>query len=662
MLSRNRNPRFFQLSRFCKIILISILIASRFRKIKLFMITNTAPNLYALLVAIDTYPRESMVRNLNGCVADVQAMDRMLDQHAPGNYNYHRTILCNQEATYHALHSAFKLQLHQATPEDIVFFMFAGHGSRQPSAEDFAGFGAEDETLVCYDSRLLGGLDLADKELAVLLSGIQANHLLVILDCCHGGSGTRNSSLPSHLNIRMAPLHYFARPLESYSHGYYSAQKMARGSVAVPLRPHLLLAACGPHQFAAETPSGRGAFSAALQQVLGGEGFHQAYQLLFEQTRASLLEKGYTQTPQFECYGGEDPQRSFLGLGQASSSLQPFRLYEGMPDRWFIDFGAIHGLPEGSAAELYVDLFAADGASETFKLIGLGPERIEIALPETNAFTSGASVSASLRFIALNDTYIDLQCAAFNLQDLQGLVPPWMHFAPHTYPATSGFRLIQLASGRMELIDLESTQLLRWIAEPSGQCLLLLMDSLVKVIRWRHLLRLSNGCMEPYFDQVFVHFDLIDRGGQAIQLPDNWREVTLDHGADGIPSHFPHIRISNHSGHRVHVYLFHASQKYGIELLEAREYGDLTQAGTLWGQATDRGLFLPKGQDHAIDRFIVLLSTQPIEAWKLTQSGFEPGSEIQSKRDLVSRCDSHPTRWVCRKWELTLAKKHTLPT
>ena len=50
------------------------------------------------------------------------------------------------------------------------------------------------QTLVCADSRRAGVPDLADKELSVLLDDVAARgpHVLVVLDCCHSGGGTRD--------------------------------------------------------------------------------------------------------------------------------------------------------------------------------------------------------------------------------------------------------------------------------------------------------------------------------------------------------------------------------------------------------------------------------------------------------------------------------------
>jgi hypothetical protein len=74
-----------------------------------------------------------------------------------------------------------------------------------------------DETLVCYDSRTDGSWDLADKELAKLIAEVAEKnpHIVVIMDCCHSGSGTRGS-LDSTVAVRRAPMDKRQRPLSSF--------------------------------------------------------------------------------------------------------------------------------------------------------------------------------------------------------------------------------------------------------------------------------------------------------------------------------------------------------------------------------------------------------------------------------------------------------------
>jgi len=84
-------------------------------------------------------------------------------------------------------------------PNDVCLVYFSGHGSQEPAAPEFRHLKADgnNETLVCLDSRLPGGRDLVDKEVAWLLWRIAQEHptvhVLVIMDCCHSGDNTRSA-------------------------------------------------------------------------------------------------------------------------------------------------------------------------------------------------------------------------------------------------------------------------------------------------------------------------------------------------------------------------------------------------------------------------------------------------------------------------------------
>lgn len=56
----------------------------------------------------------------------------------------------------------------------MALFYYSDHGLQENAPPEFWNFEPDrlNETLVCYDSQLPGGWDLADKELAQLWSGM----------------------------------------------------------------------------------------------------------------------------------------------------------------------------------------------------------------------------------------------------------------------------------------------------------------------------------------------------------------------------------------------------------------------------------------------------------------------------------------------------------
>ena len=104
-------------------------------------------------------------------------------------------LLINEQAIRENGIAGFRKHLQQASESDVALFYFSGHGSQEYAHEVFWNVEPDrlNETLVCYDSRALGGWDLADKELNFLIKEVSNNnaHVVVILDCAHSGSGTR---------------------------------------------------------------------------------------------------------------------------------------------------------------------------------------------------------------------------------------------------------------------------------------------------------------------------------------------------------------------------------------------------------------------------------------------------------------------------------------
>src|SRR5579862_4306489 len=157
------------------------------------------PRLFSLFVGIDSYPNPA--HSLYGCVNDARGFaDFVKTRIAPAVAEYHPKLLSDGDATRANILAGFS-HLSQAATGDTALFFYAGHGSQQSAPPEFWDIEPDrlNETLVCWDSRQPGGWDLADKELAVLLKNTAAGgaHVIVILDCCHSGSGTRDIKFES---------------------------------------------------------------------------------------------------------------------------------------------------------------------------------------------------------------------------------------------------------------------------------------------------------------------------------------------------------------------------------------------------------------------------------------------------------------------------------
>ena len=332
-------------------------------------------NLYALLVGIDRYT--SPVPPLMGCVNDILNFKQYLEgRSSPGQLQI-QTLL-NEAATREAVIAGFRDFLGQAGAEDLALFYYAGHGAQEATPEAFWAWEPDrlNETLVCYDSRQPGHWDLADKELAKLIAEVSANHpqMVVILDCCHSGSGTRGE-LSADMAVRKCEIDRRSRPLESF---LFTPQELSQwvshrspeenpSGWSLPQGKHIVLSACRDSELAKEynhQGERRGAFSYFLLETLQQTNGNLTYRDLFKRTNALIRANITAQSPQLEATDLKDLDRLFLG-----GTLQEFPRYFTVsyhPDyQWVIDGGAVHGVQSPRAEETtYLALFPLDSTPE----------------------------------------------------------------------------------------------------------------------------------------------------------------------------------------------------------------------------------------------------------------------------------------------------------
>jgi hypothetical protein len=338
--------------------------------------------IYALLVGIDDYP--APVPKLRGCINDIQEMREYLEARVdsggrPIKDALKVKALLDEDATRDAIINAFRGHLGQAGPGDVALFCYSGHGSQEQASEQFWHLEPDhlDETLVLYDSRTEGSWDLADKELAKLITEVATGgaHVVVLLDCCHSGSGTRAPQF-AETAVRRAPTDLRQRPLGSF---IFSPDELptAGASRDLKARPsgwdtagrHVLLAACRDDEEAKEYHGGgatRGAFSYFLGETLRTIGGDITYRDLFARAAALVRGQVQRQSPQLEATASDDLERPFLG--GAILSAPRYFVVSVQGGRWTLHAGKVHGIPASTpdaAAELA--LFAYGAADEDLK-------------------------------------------------------------------------------------------------------------------------------------------------------------------------------------------------------------------------------------------------------------------------------------------------------
>lgn len=312
-------------------------------------------NLYAFLVGINNYL--APVPRLSGCTNDIEAFENYLrGRTAKDQFNLQLLKLVDEQATRQAVIDGFRKHLRQAGSEDVALFYYSGHGSQENAPEEFWAVEPDhmDETLVCYDSRQLDGWDLADKELAYLIHEVAANnpHMVVILDCCHSGSGTRDVSMatsvrwaPADRRERSVDAFLFTRDMQGASRGADSKTQPIDWK-DLPEGRHILIAACRDDETAKEYYSDEkpwGALSFFLRNTLESANGPLTYRDLFKQVQSRVRSNLYNQSPQLEASQSEDLDLPFLG-GALLPRPENFTLtFDG--NDWMLDAGSIYGIP-----------------------------------------------------------------------------------------------------------------------------------------------------------------------------------------------------------------------------------------------------------------------------------------------------------------------------
>jgi hypothetical protein len=339
--------------------------------------TVMARTIHALLVGIDAYPEP--INPLDGCVNDVETFAAYLKERVKGSDGtaLELRLLRNQEATRDAVIQGFREHLTRAGKDDIALFYYAGHGAQEQAPPEFWHLEPDhlNETLVCYDSRLEGHWDLADKELAKLIDEVSAKspHFAIILDCCHSGSGTRAPEQKA--KARLAQIDKRVRPLSSYIVGVDEATRLAgaRGLTDTPsgfgAGKYVLMAACRDYQLAKEYSAegrARGAFSYFLNDTLAAASGPLSYRDLFTRAGSLMQTKVDDQAPQLEAPTPGDLDALFL-----DGAIRPAEPAYGVAYRdgeWLLQAGRVHGLPATQGAEtIELALYPFDAPAETLR-------------------------------------------------------------------------------------------------------------------------------------------------------------------------------------------------------------------------------------------------------------------------------------------------------
>ena len=330
---------------------------------------------FALLVGIDDYPPP--IRPLSGCGNDVRHLGTFLEGRVGDRLRL--ATLLDGQATRAAIIDTFRSHLGQAAAGDVALFSYNGHGSEEPAPPEFAALEGSGriQTIVPVDVGRQGGgplvRPLADRELAVLIAEVAARgpHVVVLLDCCHSGNGTRDAGATARQWLpdpERAPIDE-RNDVRELARRRPLAEFLAGTVGGAPTRTdHVALSACQPFELAKETVHGsevRGAFSVALLDTLAAAGPTTTYRSLLAGVRSRVERVVDEQRPVLDPIDVSGPADAIVLDGAIGRPDAVFHVTTSI-DGFEVDAGSIHGLRP-----------AADG--EAFELACLAPGTADVA-------------------------------------------------------------------------------------------------------------------------------------------------------------------------------------------------------------------------------------------------------------------------------------------
>lgn len=157
----------------------------------LFFLINlslSAGDTHILLIGISDYGHSEL--NLPSVENDLELVSAYFKETLPNAY---QRRLLNEDATHQKVVEALT-DLQRLSADDRVIIYYSGHGSQYRDENQDEYTDGLDESWVTYGSRRqegLDGYDLLDDELGHALLSLQTEHILLIQDSCHSGSGSR---------------------------------------------------------------------------------------------------------------------------------------------------------------------------------------------------------------------------------------------------------------------------------------------------------------------------------------------------------------------------------------------------------------------------------------------------------------------------------------
>lgn len=308
---------------------------------------------HALIIAIGDYPEESRWPDISSRndVAHVEAALLQL-----GFVTSDISYLYDADATKAGIEQEFSKLLARVNTGDIVYIHYSGHG-QQVLDDDGDEIDQLDEAIVPYDSPMLfdegvyeGQRLLRDDHISTLTSALRkkigpTGQLILVMDSCHSGTGTRGMGKARGTDRIMAPA--------DFTVNIQSVEKAA--GIATPgkdLAPMASYYGASPRELNYETMDEQsrpvGSLSYAISQVLSQTKSELSFRELFERVRLKMKVLAPRQNPQWE-----GPENTILLGGQVRKAADYFVIRKVLSStKISIDAGTLVDIYEGATIHI----------------------------------------------------------------------------------------------------------------------------------------------------------------------------------------------------------------------------------------------------------------------------------------------------------------------
>ena len=270
----------------------------------------------AVLVGINKYAQAP----LRGCVNDCLLMHKVLTEKF-GFKNENIYLLLDEDATKAKILKRLRTIAKKSQPGDTLYFHFSGHGSQvivndKTKSNESDGL---DEIICPYDFDWND--PLRDNDLNKIISIIPKNVLnLFVLDCCHSGTGLRNTwKSPDKMTTEHDWVNRFMPPPPSNllkdstitldNNLNFVSKKAIKPDTQFLVHTldqgdAILISGCRDNQVSADAWIGEryhGALTFCLASVLQQKNYSVTLKELVLEINKQLKEARFTQEPQLEC-------------------------------------------------------------------------------------------------------------------------------------------------------------------------------------------------------------------------------------------------------------------------------------------------------------------------------------------------------------------------